>query len=88
MTQIDHNLFALKRQLEIQTGKPHTWVDIEAASGIHRNTLVNLSRNHTRRLDLDIWAKLYDYFRKEGLDISPLDLFAVERCDDCPDARH
>jgi hypothetical protein len=76
-TRIDHNLFALKRQLELKTGKSYKWVDIEAASGVHRNTLQNLSKNATRRLDLDIWSRLYDFFRNEGLDIGPGDLFTV-----------
>lgn len=76
MITIDHNLFALKRQLELKTGKSYKWTEIESATGVHRNTLQNLSKNATRRLDLDIWARLYNYLRAEGLDIQPCDLFA------------
>lgn len=74
---IEHNLFALKRRLEIQKSKPVQWLEIEAATGIHRNTLVNLSQNKTRRIDMDIAAKLLEYFNGEGLPVTLADLFVV-----------
>lgn len=75
-TKIDHNLFTLKRQLEIQKGRSYTWKEIEDAAGVHQNTLINYSQNATRRADLDIWARIYDYLLAEGLNIQPCDLFA------------
>ena len=81
MITIDHNLFALKRQLELKTGKSYKWTEIESSTGVHRNTLQNLSKNATRRLDLDIWARIFNYLRAEGLDIQPCDLFVVSESD-------
>lgn len=77
MTTMKFNLFALKRRLELLKNKPYTWQEISAQTGVHWNTLYNLSYNKTRRLDLDILTKLYDFFRQEGLSIELNDLFAV-----------
>lgn len=75
--KIDHNLFTLKRQLELKKNRSYTWLEIEAASGVHRNTLINLSKNATRRIDLDIAARLLNFFQSEGLAIRLSDLFTV-----------
>lgn len=77
-TIINHNLFALKRRLELKRSRPYTWLEIEASAGVHRNTLINLSKNATRRIDLDIAARLFDFFRREGLDIGFSDLFQFD----------
>lgn len=77
-TRFDHNIFALKRRLEIEKGRPYTWVEFEAATGVTTNTFVNMTRNKTRRVDLDILAKIYDYLRAEGMDITPGDFIAVK----------
>lgn len=77
MTTMKFNIFALKRQLELSKGKPYTWQQIAHDTDVHFNTLYNLSYNKTRRVDLAILAKLYDFFRREGLDITPADLVTV-----------
>lgn len=88
-TRFDHNLFALKRRLEIEKGRAYYWSEFEAATGVHANTFVNLSLNKTRRVDLDILAKIYDFLRAEGLNITPGDLIAVrEEPSTKPDKAH
>lgn len=77
--KVSHNLFALKRQLEIHSNRPYTWAEIEAATGIHRNTLSNYASNSTSRLDFDVAARLLDFFAAEGMPITVGDLFTVTR---------
>jgi hypothetical protein len=76
-TRYDHNLFNLRRQLEMKTGKVYKLQDIEKLSGVHRNTLANLSKNATRRIDLDIAARLVDFFNSQGMEITLADLFTL-----------
>lgn len=78
MTIIKFNLFALKRKLELHRNKSYTWREIAHATGVHFNTLYNMANNKTGGIDLKILAKLFDYFRGEGLDINPLDLFLFD----------
>lgn len=77
MTHIKYNLFTLKRQLEVLKGKSYTWQEISHTSGVHFNTLHNIEGNKTRRLDLDIVAKLLDFFKAEGMPVGVADLFVV-----------
>lgn len=72
---INHNLFTLKRQLEIASRKEYTWLRISKITGIHANTLHNIATNKTRRLDLDIVEKLLDFFASEGMPVTINDLF-------------
>jgi hypothetical protein len=74
---IKYNLFALKRQLEIQNSRPYSWKEISAATGIHRNTLQNLAGNKTARSDLGILAALLDFFAAEGMPVTVDQLFTV-----------
>lgn len=77
MTHIKYNLFMLKRQLEMHKGKSYSWQEISHTTGVHFNTLHNIENNKTRRLDLDIVAKLLDFFAAEGMPVSVDDLFLV-----------
>lgn len=77
MTTMKFNLFALKRRLELATGKPYTWQQIAYQTDVHFNTIYNLSSNRTRRVDLEILGKLYDFFRREGLEITTADLLTA-----------
>jgi len=77
MRKVKYNLFSLKRKLAMQKGRPYTWKEISHATKIHTNTLQNLAGNKTARIDLDILAKLLDYFEQEGAPIEPNDLFTI-----------
>lgn len=77
MVYIKYNLFALKRQLELLKGKSYTWQEISHKTGIHFNTLHNMENNKTRRVDLDIVAKLLDFFAAEGMPVTVDQLFSV-----------
>jgi hypothetical protein len=79
MVYIKYNLFSLKRRLELLKGKSYTWQEISHKTGVHFNTLHNIEGNKTRRLDLDIVAKLLDFFSREGMPVSIDQLFTVER---------
>lgn len=72
------NLFALKRQLELQTGRAYTWAEIAEAANLNPNTVYGLARNENRGIRFDTMTALLDFFRGEGLDIEVGDLFAVE----------
>jgi hypothetical protein len=74
---INHNLFTLKRQLEIANRKEYTWKQIALDTGVHSNTLYNIATNKTRRLDLDIVEKLLAFFNRENMPITINDLFVV-----------
>lgn len=76
--KIKFNLFALKRRLELRTGKAYTWDTMAKGIGVHRNTMFNLANNKTERLDLSIVAGIIEYFNKEGLPIVISDLFVID----------
>jgi hypothetical protein len=75
--KVTHNLFELKRRLEIHKRRRYTWTDISSATGIHRNTLNNYASNKSRGVDLDVVGKLLDFFASEGLLVTVADLFTV-----------
>lgn len=79
MTTIEYNLFNLKKQLEIKSQREFSWNEIAERSGVHRNTMLNLANDRTRRIDLDIMARLIDFFASEGMPVTPNDLFIVEK---------
>jgi len=74
---IAHNLFTLKRRLEILKQREYSWVEISKATEIHHNTLYNIGSNKTRRVDLDIVEKLLKFFSAEGMPVTINDLFTV-----------
>lgn len=74
---LNHNLFTLKRQLEIAKRREYTWVQIAAATDVHPNTLHNIATNKTRRVDLDIVEKLLAFFAAEGMPVTINDLFTT-----------
>lgn len=78
MTKIRYNLYSLKKQLEINAQSDYTWDKIALDSNVHRNTLLNMANDKTRRIDLDIMGRLIDYFASEGMPVTPNDLFVVE----------
>jgi len=77
MTHITYNLFNLKRELEIKTQEEYTWQRIADISEIHKNTIYNLANNRTQRVDLNVMARLLDFFASQGLPIGINDLFIV-----------
>lgn len=78
------SLLNSKMDLERKLGREVSWVEIADTIGIHVNTLYNVSRNKTRRLDLDILAALLLYFRGQGVDVG-FDTFLVWTGDkECP----
>ncbi len=72
------NLFALQRQLEIQTGRAWPLSDIARATGLTANTMYNLANNRTAGAQYDTLARLLDFFRGQGMEIEVGDLFLVE----------
>lgn len=76
--QIVFNLFDLKQNLEKQLGHELSWAEIGRRSGVHPNTLTALQKGRARRVDLETMEKLCDFFEREGMPITPGDLFRVE----------
>ena len=74
---LNHNLFTLKRQLEIVKRREYTWIHIATATAVHPNTLHNIATNKTRRVDLDIVEKLLAFFAAEGMPVTINDLFTT-----------
>lgn len=81
MTTIKYNLFALKRQLELKTGRSYTWKEIADAAQAHPNTLQNIAGNKTARIDMGVVAGLIDFFNENGLPVTLSDLFIVNVSD-------
>lgn len=76
-TRFDINLQQLRLNLQAQKGREYTWIEIADRTDIHTSQLYRYINNDTRRVDLDTLAKLYNFFRSEGLDITIADLFTV-----------
>lgn len=72
------NLQQLKLQLQAKAGRPITWEEIAGQAGLSQNTLVNLNRNKTRRVDFDTLESLIAYFRAQGMDVHVGDLIVAE----------
>ena len=73
------DLTRVKARLELLLGREVSWREISTATDIHYNTLYNIASNKQARADLDTLARLIEYFRTQGLDVGPGDLFVVER---------
>lgn len=78
---IRFNLFDLWKQLERLQARSITAKEIAEKSGIHRNTIDALSRPGESKgiqgVHLKTLASLYDYFKREGLDLTVGDFFLV-----------
>lgn len=72
------NLFTLKRQLEMQTGRAYSWAEIAKLADLNANTVYSLANNRLGGVQYSTLSKLLEFFRREGLDIEVGDLFAVE----------
>ncbi len=73
------NLFALKRELELATGKAYSWKDIADGAGLNPNTVYSLAREQSGGMRFETMQGLLAFFNKEGLDVQPGDLFVMER---------
>ncbi len=77
MHKIKFNLFTLRAQLESKDGRSYPWREIADAAGVHRNTMNNLAGNKSSNIDVDVAAKLLDFFHAQGMPITVADLFTV-----------
>lgn len=77
--EITFDLFKLKQQLQLATGKEFSFSEIAREAGLHRNTVERISQNRTDRVDLETLAKLIFFFERYGVTITVGDLFAVKR---------
>jgi DNA-binding Xre family transcriptional regulator len=75
---VEYNLFALKRQLELATGRAYSWRAISKATGLNPNTIYGMAYNKNQGIRLDTMKALLDFFNREGLQIGPGDLFTVK----------
>lgn len=75
---IVYNLFALRAQLEAQTGRRWTVRQIAAETGLGVNTVQLLLSGETRRADLATLTAFWSFFRRHGLNVTPGDLFRVD----------
>lgn len=75
------NLQRLRLELQARLGLPMTWEQIAQETGLSQNTLVNLSRNKTRRVDFDTLEKLVAFFRGKGMHVDCGDILVVESID-------
>lgn len=74
-TQVLFNIFSLKNRLEAQKGKGITWNQVAQASGIHVHTLTQMAENKAKRVDRDTLTRLLRWFREQGLDVDPGDMW-------------
>lgn len=74
---IKYNLFNLKHQLGIKTGRSYSWAEIARESTVQINTVKNIAHNKTGRVDLDNVFKLMQFFSSQGMPITISDLFVV-----------
>ena len=72
------NLFALRRQLELKTGRAYTWGEIAEKAGLNANTVYALANNTGQGVRYDTLEKLLAFFRQQGMAIEVGDLFLVE----------
>lgn len=72
------DLERLRARLIQHTGRKVSWLEVAKATGVHQNILYNLANNKQGRVDISTLAALLSYFRTQGLDVGPGDLFAVE----------
>lgn len=79
--EITFDLFTLKQQLQIATGREFSFSEIAREANLHRNTVERISQNRTDRVDLETLAKLIFFFRRYGIDITVGDLFSVKEID-------
>jgi len=76
--EITFDLFKLKQQLQLATGKEFSFSEIAREANLHRNTVERISQNRTDRVDLETLAKLIFFFRRYGVAITVGDLFNVK----------
>lgn len=75
--EISFDLFRLKQQLQLATGKEFSFSEIARQADLHRNTVERLAANKIDRIDLVTLAKLLLFFRGHGVNIEIGDLFKV-----------
>jgi DNA-binding Xre family transcriptional regulator len=73
------DLLSLKHELEKTKGREVSWAEIGRGSEVHPNTLSALLNNKARRVDLETLERLLVYFNDQGLDVTPGDLFVMEK---------
>lgn len=81
MTVVRSNLFDLLQRLEKQNGKRYSWAAIGREIKRSRQATENLfagEQSEDSYIKYGTMGHLLDFFRSQGLDISPGDLF-VER---------
>ncbi len=76
--KVKFDLVRLRKRLELQEGRNYTWDEIADGAGLHINTVYGLANNNSKRVDVRTMEKLINYFKREGLDVGPGDLFALE----------
>lgn len=78
MINIDFNIKQLVRQLEVQNNRDYKIQDIAKLSGINRFTIGSLldEEQQQEAITRKTMARLITFFRSEGLDIGPGDLFS------------
>lgn len=76
--EITFDLFKLKQQLQLATGREFSFSAIARESGLHRNTVERIALNRTDRVDLETLAKLIFFFRRYGVSVVVGDLFNVK----------
>lgn len=75
---MDLDLFTLRRRLEILKGEEVPWAVIAEGAGLHPNTVYDLAENRSKRVAIDTLNKLLNYFREQGLDVGPGDLWIMK----------
>lgn len=79
MINIDFNIKQLVRQLEVQNNRDYKIQDIAKLSGINRFTIGSLldEEQQQEAITRKTMGRLLAFFRSEGLDVGPGDLFVV-----------
>ncbi len=76
--EITFDLFTLKQQLQIATGREFSFSEIAREANLHRNTVERIALNRTDRVDLETLAKLIFFFRRYGVTVTAGELFKVK----------
>jgi hypothetical protein len=79
MTTIKFNLLELIHTLEAKTGKRYGYAAVAAGTGgrVSRQSVRYLLNNPVERVELGTLAALIDFFKAEGMDVTPNDLLRI-----------
>ena len=74
-TTVKFRIGQLIRELSVRNNRDYEKQLVSELSGVNRSTLYGMLNNTHIRVDLSIMARLLSFFEREGMPITPGDLF-------------